>query len=135
MSFPNNINDDTDNAKFNSENVIRLITRLIFVWFLKQKDLVKPELFDTNALSNILNDFDATSVKQNNYYRAILQNLFFATLNQEIDKRGFAEDKNYIQNRSTYNIKNLYRYEKEFVDGTDQIMELFRKVPFLNGGL
>jgi len=135
VSFPNDVNDDTDDAKFNSENVIRLITRLIFAWFLKQKDLIKPELFDTNALASILKDFDATSDTQNNYYRAILQNLFFATLNQEIDKRGFAEDKNYNQNKSTYNIKNLYRYEKEFVNGTAQIMELFRKVPFLNGGL
>lgn len=136
VSFPNDVNDDTDNAKFNSENVIRLITRLIFVWFLKQKDLIKSELFDTEALKNILKDFNATSDTQNNYYRAILQNLFFATLNQEIDKRGFAEDKNNFNlNKSTYNNKNLYRYEKEFVNGTDQIMELFRKVPFLNGGL
>ncbi len=135
VSFPNDVNDDADDVKFNSENVIRLITRLIFAWFLKQKDLIKPELFDTEALASILKDFDATSETQNNYYRAILQNLFFATLNQEIDKRGFAEDKNHNQNRSTYNIKNLYRYEKEFVNGTSQIMELFRKVPFLNGGL
>ena len=135
VSFPNDVNDDSDNHKFNSENVIRLITRLIFSWFLKQKDLIKPELFDTKALATILKDFDATSNTQNNYYRAILQNLFFATLNQEIDKRGFAEDKNFNQNKSTYNIKNLYRYEKEFVNGTSQIMELFRKVPFLNGGL
>ena len=135
VSFPNDIADDSDDKKYNSENVIRLITRLIFVWFLKQKGLIRNELFDTNALQEILKDFEAESETQNTYYRAILQNLFFATLNQEIDKRGFAEDKGYIVNRDNYSIKNLYRYEKEFQNNTTQVMELFSQVPFLNGGL
>lgn len=135
VSFPNDVNDDTDDEKFNSENIIRLITRLIFAWFLKQKDLIKPELFDPVALTGILTGFEAESETQNNYYRAILQNLFFATLNQEISMRGFAADNGFIKNRTTNNIKNLYRYENEFRDGTEQIMELFSKVPFLNGGL
>ena len=135
VSFPNDVTDDSDNEKYNSENIIRLITRLIFVWFLKQKGLIKNELFDIEFLSGILADFDAESETQNNYYRAILQNLFFATLNQEIDKRGFAEDKGFQINRSTNAIKNLYRYEKEFQNNTAQIMELFSQVPFLNGGL
>jgi len=134
-SFPNDVNDDTDDAKFNNENIIRLITRLIFVWFLRQKDLVKLQLFDADALGKILNDFEPESQTQHNYYRAILQNLFFATLNQEIDKRGFAEDKNFLQNKATYNIKNLYRYENEFQHDTIQILELFNQTPFLNGGL
>ena len=134
-SYPNDVNDDTDDAKFNNENIIRLITRLIFVWFLRQKDLIRPQLFDADALGEILNGFEPQSQTQHNYYRAILQNLFFATLNQEIDKRGFAEDKNFNQNKATYNIKNLYRYENEFQHHTGQIMELFNQVPFLNGGL
>ena len=76
VSFPNDINDDNDNSKYNAENVIRLITRLIFVWFLRQKELVKPDFFDTEKLSTLLKDFDAQSAIQHNYYRAILQNLF-----------------------------------------------------------
>lgn len=135
VTFPNDISDDKDDEKYNSENIIRLITRLIFVWFLKQKGLIRNELFEPNALSEILIDFDAESETQSNYYRAILQNLFFATLNQEIDKRGFAEDKGYPYNKSNYTIKNLYRYEKEFRNSTASIMELFSQVPFLNGGL
>lgn len=135
VSFPNDIADDSDNEKYNSENIIRLITRLIFVWFLKQKGLIRNELFEPKSLSEILIDFDAESDTQNNYYRAILQNLFFATLNQEIDKRGFAEDKGFLINRDNNTIKNLYRYEKEFHNNTTQIMELFSQVPFLNGGL
>ncbi|MGC3977659.1 MAG: TaqI-like C-terminal specificity domain-containing protein [Paludibacteraceae bacterium] len=136
VSFPNDINDDEDNQKYNPENVIRLITRLIFVWFLKQKDLIQSELFDKKILSDILIDFNSQSEKQDTYYRAILQNLFFATLNQEIDKRGFAENKSFSENKSKFNIKNLYRYENEFINkDTKHIMTLFSKVPFLNGGL
>ncbi len=135
VKFPNDETDESDDEKYNSENIIRLITRLIFVWFLKQKGLIKSELFDLKFLAEILKNFDAESPIQNNYYRAILQNLFFATLNQEIGKRGFAQDINFNSNRSTNNIKSLYRYENEFVNDTTQIMELFSQVPFLNGGL
>jgi hypothetical protein len=135
VSFPNDIHDDNDNEKYNHENVIRLITRLIFVWFLKQKDLVANDLFNKNALTDLLKNFEAESETQNNYYRAILQNLFFATLNQEIEKRGFAEDKGYLLNRGTNTIKNLYRYENEFKVDTAEIMNKFSRVPFLNGGL
>ncbi|MCE5175503.1 MAG: TaqI-like C-terminal specificity domain-containing protein [Bacteroidales bacterium] len=135
VSFPNDVTDDTDNEKYNSENIIRLITRLIFAWFLKQKGLINNELFDTNSLSEVLKEFDPESDTQNNYYRAILQNLFFATLNQEINKRDFAEDKGFVINRATNSIKNLYRYEKEFKINTTEILELFCQIPFLNGGL
>lgn len=41
-----------------STHIIRLITRLIFVWFIKQKDLVPKELFDEDDLAKILNNFD-----------------------------------------------------------------------------
>ena len=135
VSFPNDINDDNDNIKYNAENVIRLITRLIFVWFLRQKELVKPDFFDTEKLSTLLKDFDAQSAIQHNYYRAILQNLFFATLNQETGKRRFAEDKGFLENRSTNTIKNYYRYEKEFCVSTDEVISYFSQIPFLNGGL
>lgn len=135
VSFPNDIHDDNDDEKYNLENVIRLITRLIFVWFLKQKDLVSNDLFNKESLMALLKDFKPESVTQNNYYRAILQNLFFATLNQEIDKRGFAEDKGYLLNRGTNTIKNLYRYENEFKVDTAEIMNKFSRVPFLNGVL
>ncbi|HBL73328.1 MAG TPA: type II restriction endonuclease, partial [Bacteroidales bacterium] len=135
VSFPNNVNDNTDDEQYNSENIIRLITRLIFVWFLKQKNLVKPELFQVEALTSILKNFEPESDTNHQYYRAILQNLFFATLNQEIGHRSFAEDKGFLENRKTYSIKSLYRYENEFQKGTTQALELFSEIPFLNGGL
>ena len=36
VKFPNDINDNADDTKYNTESIIRLITRLIFVWFLKR---------------------------------------------------------------------------------------------------
>ena len=66
----------------NATCVIRLITRLIFVWFLKEKGLVPNELFDETDLTDLLINLDAA---ESTYYKAILQNLFFATLNQEMN--------------------------------------------------
>lgn len=109
----------------NSTNTIRLITRLIFVWFLKQKGLVPEELFDPEKISPQLNPgYKNDSL----YYKAILQNLFFATLNQEMGKRGFRKGKQH------YNITNLFRYEKYFKE-PEETLELFKGIPFLNGGL
>lgn len=135
VAFPNDVNDDSDNEKYNTENIIRLITRLIFVWFIKQKELVSSDLFNPEVLKTLLKDFEPESPVQHQYYRAILQNLFFATLNQEVGKRGFAENKGFLKNRGTYNIKNLYRFENEFQCDTQKILQLFSEVPFLNGGL
>ena len=36
-----------------------MITRIIFVWFIKQKNLVPGNLFDENFIETILKDFDS----------------------------------------------------------------------------
>lgn len=68
------------NAELTTENnqiqLIRLITRLIFVWFIKQKDLIPSWIFDRNELKIILAEYDLDSDKKGNYYNAVLQNLF-----------------------------------------------------------
>ncbi|MDH6304213.1 adenine-specific DNA-methyltransferase [Parabacteroides sp. PF5-5] len=108
----------------NSTSVIRLITRLMFVWFLKQKNLIKDELFNTQELDKILNYNDKTG---STFYKAILQNLFFATLNTEMsDKRKFV-------NRQA-GIQGFYRYER-FFKNKERFIELTKDIPFLNGGL
>ena len=63
------------------EHVIRLITRLLFVWFIKEKGLVAEDLFIEERVGPLLKGYDRG--KGNSYYRAVLQNLFFATLNTE----------------------------------------------------
>ncbi|MCW0511196.1 hypothetical protein [Riemerella anatipestifer] len=111
------------------EQMIRLITRLLFVWFIKQKHLVPDELFKKDRLSEILNDFNPESFSNGNYYNAILQNLFFATLNKAVIEREFAKlaDKR--------DIKTRYRYSEMFKIAEEEVLNLFRPIPFLNGGL
>jgi len=121
----------------NSLNLIRLITRLMFVWFIKQKDLIPSWIFDINELKNILVDFDPNNKKSGNYYNAIIQNLFFATLNRKIEDRAFADDKNERFNKQ-FGVKNYYRdnCKKTFFKKTNkEIIDYFKSVPFLNGGL
>ena len=108
------------------EHVIRLITRLLFVWFIKEKRLIAEEIFVENQVSELLRDYDRAG---DSYYRAVLQNLFFATLNTEIEHRSFSR-----QTNTTHRIFSRYRYKKEIAD-RDALLALFAKTPFINGGL
>ena len=109
------------------EHVIRLITRLLFIWFIKEKGLVADELFKKAQIQDFLKEdvFDSGD----SYYRAVLQNLFFATLNTEIDKRRFS-----TQTRKDHRNFSVYRYESQ-MDDSDRLLELFAETPFINGGL
>jgi hypothetical protein len=135
VTFPNDLSRDDDDRNLLAEHLIRLITRLMFVWFIRQKDLVPEKLFDPTELKKLLKDFDPASAKQDNYYRAILQNLFFATLNCEIKERAFAYDGAGPERKEHFGIKLLYRYFADFAIPEHAVLDLFRGVPFLNGGL
>ena len=114
-------------------NLIRLITRIIFIWFLKEKGLIPEVLFDPNYLKDIIKDFNKTNAS--NYYNAILQNLFFATLNQKMTERKFAVEEGFLSNRKEYGVKTLFRYADMFLISPDEVLSLFKDIPFLNGGL
>ena len=109
------------------EHIIRLITRLMFVWFIKEKRLIAEDLFIEERIARLLKNYDRDA--GDSYYRAVLQNLFFATLNTEIDKRGFSEGSN-----ATHRDFSRYRYENEIAT-PDQLLDLFKQTPFINGGL
>ena len=109
------------------EQVIRLITRLLFVWFVKEKGLIAEDLFVEHQVAGLLKDYDRE--QGDSYYRAVLQNLFFATLNTEIARRGFSSGDN-----STHRDFSRYRYKPEIAD-TGRLLELFGQTPFINGGL
>ena len=131
--FPNNTSIEEDDREDIETKIIRMITRIMFVWFIKQKGLVPNEIFDVDYLEKILKDFDPESRNIGNFYNAILQNLFFATLNRAIEdeqgnKRRFATSVN-------RDIKTLYRYAEMFKISEDEVIKLFAGVPFLNGGL
>ena len=111
-------------------SVIRLITRLIFCWFVKEKGLIPDTLFGERKLAQTLTGFAPakTSEKESVFYKAILQNLFFATLNTEMDKRGWRKDDNNFMAHILYRHRALFQKPNEALD-------LFKNIPFLNGGL
>ena len=116
----------------NATCIIRLITRLIFVWFLKEKNLVPNVLFDETDIAELLTSVET---QESTYYKAILQNLFFATLNQEMNTPEKPNTRKFRgEGRQHYNITSLYRYKRYFTD-PDVALRLFETIPFLNGGL
>lgn len=136
VQFPNDIEDDKDDQKYNPQNVIRLITRLIFVWFLRQKGLVPKELFNREDLAHLVKDFEPDNFESSTYYRVILQNLFFATLNKKIDERAFISD-NFIENRylGKHKIKTFMRHARDLAVSKEEFINLVRPVPFMNNSL
>ena len=138
----------TETCKFpdkeNKMQIIRMITRLLFIWFLKEKNLVPSDIFEEKGARAYLNNFD---FETSDYYQAILQNLFFATLNTPIRERAFREsnDTNDTKTSTTgqfsrpsrnpdHRNSNKYRYIDLLHDG-DAFLEHLKQVPFVNGGL
>ena len=133
VTFPNNITTEDDDRDDVEKKVIRMITRIMFVWFIKQKELVPNRIFDIEYLSTILKEFDPYSTTVGNYYNAILQNLFFATLNCAIEDENGKTRK--FATSTKRDVKTLYRYAEMFSISKQEIVNLFSEVPFLNGGL
>ena len=125
----NNVKFPTDENRVikQEEHVIRLITRLLFIWFIKEKGLVAEALFNRYEVLELLLEDDLEN--GDSYYRVVLQNLFFATLNTEIDRRRFSTE-SYSTNRDF----SRYRYERQ-MDDPDRLLSLFAQTPFINGGL
>ena len=122
VTFPNP--ENIDPQQYHSQSLIRLLTRLLFVWFIKEKELIPAQLFDETYLDDVLKASD-----NSRFYRAILQNLFFATLNQTRGKREFRKDKQHM------NVTNLMRYQSYFQDSDAFLTLVESVVPFMNGGL
>ena len=67
--------------------------------------------------------------------KAVLQNLFFATLNQEMNTPEKPNNRKFRgSGRQHYNITSLYRY-KDYFSNPDDALRKFETIPFLNGGL
>ncbi|MFC1732220.1 Eco57I restriction-modification methylase domain-containing protein [candidate division KSB1 bacterium] len=122
----------------NATNVIRVITRIIFVWFLKEKRLVPDDLFKESKIKQMLKIEDKNN---STYYKAILQNLFFATLNTEMNKDKPGSRKFRVKSKKKggrdqhYMIHNVFRYERYFRNPQETFNRYFDNIPFLNGGL
>ena len=145
VRFPNDLKTLEDNQRYNSEAMIRLITRLIFVWFLKQRHLVPDEFFDEQFIANeLIQGFTPHAETtlfgksyDSKYYKGVLQNLFFAMLNSPITPEGkdTISERRFRNGRGDYDNNKLMRHEDLFIN-PDKFVELANKyVPFLNGGL
>lgn len=131
VRFPRDVRDADQKSMF----VIRLLTRLIFCWFLREKTLIPANLFRKDRVLPLL-DESQSNESAGGYYQAILQNLFFGTLNQSAEERGFRKKVNGRYN-DDYGATNKYRYEEFFKDEQtrQQFREWLKQVPFVNGGL
>lgn len=127
--FPKDAESETNGRNI---AVIRLITRLIFIWFMRERGLVPKMLFDKKAISAILKNLDP---EDSSYYTAILQNLFFATLSTKIEERRFrAEEKYHKGWNPDYDNQYVFRYQEAF-HKPETLQDYFGDIPFLNGGL
>ena len=109
---------------------IRLITRLLFVWFVKEKNLVAEDLFYKSQICPLLKN--GANPTNDSYYRVVLQNLFFATLNTPIKDRKFSEG-----GRDAHRDFSRWRYAAEIANDKckEKLKQLFAQTPFINGGL
>ena len=112
--------------------LIRLLTRLMFVWFIKEKGLVSGDLFNADTIAALLKEPPQSHPKGHDFYLAILQNLFFATLNTEMDQRRWRKDEG--GQSKDYLGHHVFRHEAKFANAK-AAEGLFNQVPFLNGGL
>lgn len=132
------LRDDERVKEHNAKNLIRLLTRLLFVWFIKEKQLIPEDLFEERFLrEELLREFkpsraanlDLIADEKSAFYKAVLQNLFFAGLNQVQGKREFRKDN---QHR---NVTQLMRYARYLKDPAKLVALIEDAVPFMNGGL
>jgi hypothetical protein len=139
--FPKDAPVDKDGKP--SLSLIRLLTRLIFCWFLREKrnpqtgnGLIPDALFDKKSIKDLLKD---PSPESCTYYTAILQNLFFATLNTEMDKSGQPTARRFLdegdgQRSDDHMVHQYWRHPQQLKDPV-ALENLLRDIPFLNGGL
>ena len=99
---------------------------------MRERKLVPKILFDEESIKIILKDIDS---EKSTYYHAILQNLFFATLNVKKENREFRNEKRFYKGwNEDFGNQYVFRYHNLFVN-PEEIKNYFNDIPFLNGGL
>lgn len=113
------IPDQTAGSEKHKDFTVRLIARLIFIWFLKELKVVKDDLLLPEFENGEENDLIKPKSKGTGYYKFILQNLFFNALNSEKKDR----------DKKVFDV-----YAANFAD-EKSIKEAIFFSPYLNGGL
>lgn len=113
------IPDQIAGSEKHKDFTVRLIARLIFIWFLKELKVVKDDLLLTEFENGEENDLIKPKSKGTGYYKFVLQNLFFNALNSEKKDR----------DKKVFDV-----YAANFAD-EKSIKEAIFFSPYLNGGL
>ena len=96
--------------------------------------MISDELFNKRELNGVLKFADESA-----FYKAILQNLFFATLNTDGNDpktpRKFRSESENSWYKGNNGISSVFRYKSEFINAENALEKYFLNVPFLNGGL
>ena len=123
---------DGNSKEKKQAQVMRMITRLLFIWFVKEKGLVPEKLFTEDFARQTLKNHKPDNAA---YYRAVLQNLFFATLNTRGENRRFRErDERGNPTPKQYRDFTLCHYE-DLMKAPRDFLAAIKPVPFVNGGL
>jgi len=101
--------------------LVRLLARTMFCWFIKEKGLIKPEIlelrdWDGEVYPLTADCGDDRFLESNSYYRGVLQNVFFNSLNQK-DKKSLKD----------------FKWTKYL--HSDFKLAWFTAIPYLNGGI
>ena len=113
------IPDQNAGSEKHKDFTVRLIARLIFIWFLKELKVVKDDLLLPEFDNGEGNDLIKPKSKGTAYYKFILQNLFFNALNSEKKDR----------DKKAFDV-----YAANFTN-EKAIKEAIFFSPYLNGGL
>lgn len=87
IRLPQHCDTEQEKALF----LIRLLTRVIFCWFLVEKRMIPTDFFRGPQLKALLKEFNPGKDPKkpddaSTYYHAILQNLFFGVLNMPFER-------------------------------------------------
>lgn len=67
------------------EFALRFLGRILFCWFLREKELIPSEILNSKVFENLK--------YKKNYYSDVLEDLFFNVLNIDMEKRSFSKDR------------------------------------------
>ena len=120
IKLPQVIYSNQDDEQQAKNFIVRMLSRLMFCWFIKERGLIDKRLLELTDFRDkrypIVNDIENEDfLDSNSYYRGILQNMFFNGLNKQkkVSKKDF-KCTNYLPDNFDYN--------------------LFMVLPFLNCG-
>ena len=124
-------------SRATQEFTVRLISRTLFVWFLKEMRLIPAELLELYDITDKRRFLPQAPYNPdaNSYYRGILQNVFFQALNRPMDqRRKSGSEAAYDRTVTKAELKRLIYLGKNHLP-EDFDYDLFDRIPYLNGGL